>query len=308
MSDQKPKKSDQLPFAYQFLAGAIAGISELLVMYPLDVVKTRIQLQSNTSTTGVKYKGMFDCLGKIIRQEGARTLYRGITSPIFMEAPKRATKFAFNEKYKTAFTQLLGPGHNQAVALMSGFCAGATEAVVIVPFELVKVQMQDSTSTFHSPLEVVKHTVKTHGIFGLYKGLESTVLRHAFWNCGYFGCIFQVRRYVKTDENASKDKKILNDLIAGTIGGTMGCIFNTPFDVVKSRVQSNTNLITLENGQVVKKYNWAFPSILKIYREEGFLALYKGFIPKIARLGPGGGILLIVFTAVTDFMKEFRSR
>jgi solute carrier family 25 2-oxodicarboxylate transporter 21 len=37
MSTEKP-----LPFIYQFAAGAVAGVSEILVMYPLDVVKTRV--------------------------------------------------------------------------------------------------------------------------------------------------------------------------------------------------------------------------------------------------------------------------
>ncbi|RBQ76371.1 hypothetical protein VDGD_21308 [Verticillium dahliae] len=37
MSQETP-----LPFVYQFAAGAIAGVSEILMMYPLDVVKTRV--------------------------------------------------------------------------------------------------------------------------------------------------------------------------------------------------------------------------------------------------------------------------
>jgi solute carrier family 25 2-oxodicarboxylate transporter 21 len=41
-----------------------------------------------------------------------------------------------------------------------------------------------------------------------------------------------------------------------------------------------------------------------VAKEEGFGALYKGFIPKVLRLGPGGGILLVVFTAVIDYWKK----
>lgn len=33
-------------------------------------------------------------------------------------------------------------------------------------------------------------------------------------------------------------------------------------------------------------------------------ALYKGFTPKVLRLGPGGGILLVVFEVVTSFMRK----
>ena len=71
--------------------------------------------------------------------------------------------------------------------------------------------------------------------------------------------------------------KTLIDLTCGTVGGTFGTILNTPFDVVKSRIQAGST-----------QYRWTYPSILKVAREEGFSALYKGFIPKVLRLGPGG--------------------
>lgn len=42
------------------------------------------------------------------------------------------------------------------------------------------------------------------------------------------------------------------------------------------------------------KYNWTFPSLALIAREEGIGALYSGFLPKVLRLAPGGGVLLLV--------------
>lgn len=54
---------------------------------------------------------------------------------------------------------------------------------------------------------------------------------------------------------------------------------------------------------MIPKYNWTVPSVLLVAKEEGFAALYKGFIPKVLRLGPGGGILLVVFNTVVDYWK-----
>ena len=45
---------------------------------------------------------------------------------------------------------------------------------------------------------------------------------------------------------------------------------------------------------MVPKYNWTYPALVTIMREEGAAALYKGFVPKVLRLAPGGGVLLLV--------------
>ncbi|KAE8331177.1 mitochondrial carrier domain-containing protein [Aspergillus sergii] len=295
---QKP-----LPFQYQFAAGAVAGVSEILVMYPLDVVKTRVQLQSGTRVAGEEfYTGMFDCLRKIVKNEGASRLYRGISAPILMEAPKRATKFAANDSWGSFYRGLFGVDkQTQSLAVLTGATAGATESFVVVPFELVKIRLQDRASKYNGMLDVVKKIVQTEGPLALYNGLESTLWRHILWNAGYFGCIFQVRAQLPKVEPGNKTEQTRNDLIAGTIGGTAGTILNTPMDVVKSRIQNSPKVA----GQT-PKYNWAWPAVGTVMKEEGFGALYKGFIPKVLRLGPGGGILLVVFTGVMDFFRTMR--
>ncbi|ABN64449.1 mitochondrial 2-oxodicarboxylate carrier 1 [Scheffersomyces stipitis CBS 6054] len=281
MSDPKP-----LPFIYQFLSGAIAGVSEILVMYPLDVVKTRQQLDSTNA-----YNGTINCLKKIVREEGFSRLYKGITAPILMEAPKRATKFAANDEWGKFYKKQFGVTQmTQSLAVLTGATAGATESFVVVPFELVKIKLQDKTSKFNGMGEVVKDIIKTNGVLGLYKGLESTLWRHIMWNAGYFGLIHQVKSVMPKPKNSTE--KTLIDLTCGTIGGTFGTIMNTPMDVVKSRIQAGST-----------KYKWTWPSLVIVAKEEGFGALYKGFIPKVLRLGPGGGILLVVFTTAMDFFR-----
>ena len=80
-------------------------------------------------------------------------------------------------------------------------------------------------------------------------------------------------------------------------------VLNTPFDVVKSRIQNSPKI----KGQV-PKYNWAWGGLSVILKEEGFGALYKGFLPKVLRLGPGGGVLLVVYTGVMDWFRTFGAK
>ena len=150
-------------------------------------------------------------------------------------------------------------------------------------------------------VDCVTKIVRQEGVLTLYQGLESTIWRHVLWNSGYFGCIFQVRAMLPANPTQDKTLQIRNDLISGSIGGTVGTILNTPLDVVKSRIQNSPKV-----AGSVPKYNWAFPALGTVMKEEGFGALYKGFTPKVLRLGPGGGILLVVFTGVMDFFRKMR--
>ena len=136
-----------LPFHLQFTAGAIAGVSEILTMYPLDVVKTRMQLQVGKQGA---YTSIMDCFRKIVRQEGFGRLYRGILAPVLVEAPKRATKFAANEQYSRLYLNLFQQTRmTQPLSILTGVSAGVTEAFVVVSFELVKIRMQDKANVNH---------------------------------------------------------------------------------------------------------------------------------------------------------------
>jgi len=292
MAAEQPKKP--LPFIATFTAGAIAGISEILTFYPLDVVKTRMQLETGRSSVGLV--GSFR---KIIAEEGFGRLYRGLVPPLLLEAPKRATKFAANDFWGKMFLQLSGEKKmNQLLSIATGCSAGATESFIVVPFELVKIKLQDKASTYAGPMDVVRRIVKNEGVLGLYNGMEATFWRHLWWNGGYFGSIFQVRELLPKAETSQAT--LMNNFISGTVGGTIGTILNTPFDVVKSRIQGAEKAV----GGGVPKYNWTYPALLTILREEGPAALYKGFVPKVLRLAPGGGVLLLVveFT-LTAFRK-----
>lgn len=199
-----------------------------------------------------------------------------------MEAPKRATKFAANDEWGRFYRNAFGAEKmTQSLSILTGATAGATESFVVVPFELVKIRLQDKASAgkYNGMVDVVTKIVKQEGPLAMYQGLESTLWRHILWNAGYFGCIFQVRQLLPKAKD--KTSHLVNDIMAGTIGGTVGTVLNTPMDVVKSRIQNS-----VRTPGVVPKYNWAWPALATVIKEEGFGALYKGFLPKVLRLGP----------------------
>jgi solute carrier family 25 2-oxodicarboxylate transporter 21 len=120
-----------------------------------------------------------------------------------------------------------------------------------------------------------------------FKGMESTLWRHGVWSGAYFGSI----NYIKSILKGSVDNQTSLSFISGVIGGTFGTLLNTPFDVVKTRVQNNIYRGNTLGGLVF------------IAKREGARALWKGFVPKVLRLGPGGGIMLVMFDAVSDWIR-----
>lgn len=92
--------------------------------------------------------------------------------------------------------------------------------------------------------------------------------------------------------------EFLRKFAIGFTAGTLASCFNIPFDVAKSRIQGPQPV----PGKV--EYRGTMSTILKVYRAEGFLALYKGLVPKVMRLGPGGAIMLLVYEYVFGILEE----
>uniref|UniRef100_A0A6B2LC97 Uncharacterized protein n=1 Tax=Arcella intermedia TaxID=1963864 RepID=A0A6B2LC97_9EUKA len=288
-----------MPFSRYVIAGAVAGIAEILCMYPLDMVKTRLQLQRTAADNVRVYNGVVDCFRKIIQQEGFLQLYRGIVAPICAEAPKRAVKFSTNEGYKKLFTYA-GLPHNEIKMFSAGLMAGLTEAIFNCPFELLKVRMQAKESQYASTFDAAKTIITKEGISAVFRGLSPQMLRNAIWDSLYFSIIFSMKQRVLPIPK-SKTQEQSRNFFAGVVASTVGTTFATPFDCVKSRMQS------VMKGQETR-WKTVFGTLRIIYREEGGIpACFKGLTPRLLRLAPGGGIMIVAFDLVSSYLGGHRN-
>jgi len=222
------------------------------------------------------------------------TLYRGIIAPICAEAPKRAVKFSTNESYKKLFTQL-GMPHNESKMFMSGLFAGITEAVVNCPFEMVKVRMQAKGSNYTSTANAAHRILREEGVRALYQGFAAQTCRNGVWDSLYFALIFSIKTRV-LPEPKSKSQELGRNFIAGVLASTVATTLATPFDCVKSRMQS------VRLGDETR-WKSVLGTLQIIYKEEGGLpACFKGLAPRLLRLAPGGGIMLVAFDFVSGLL------
>ncbi|KAI9016705.1 mitochondrial carrier domain-containing protein [Hyaloraphidium curvatum] len=284
-----------LPLHWNLLAGGLAGMTEILTLYPLDVVKTRLQLQVGKEAG--HYTSVMGTLRAIVREEGVLKLYRGILPPIMIEAPKRAVKFSANEQY-TATVRSFGIPPSQLSAIIVGVLAGLTEALVVSPPDVLKNRLQDKRNAgrYRNTWDCFTKTLAEDGPLAFTNGLGSAFWKHGVWNAGFFGSIYYVRQLLPVSKKDSQQTAMLKSFASGSLGGIIGTSMNTPFDVIKTRVQ------ILPRSD--RTYKPTIPALVRIYRNEGVAALYKGFAPKVMRMAPGGGIVVVVFDYVSAFIRE----
>ncbi|XP_078418930.1 mitochondrial 2-oxodicarboxylate carrier isoform X1 [Cetorhinus maximus] len=284
--------------SHQTVAGGSAGLVEICLMHPLDVVKTRFQIQRGKGDA-TSYKSLGHCFKTIFQQEGILGFYKGILPPILAETPKRAVKFLTFEQYKKILSYASLP--SGVIFTVAGLGSGLTEAVVVNPFEVVKVSLQAQRNSFSeqpSTFAYASEMIRTQGfgLQGLNKGLTATLGRHGVFNMIYFGFYFNVKNMIPVNEDPAME--FLRKLGIGLLSGTIASCVNIPFDVAKSRIQGP------QPKPGVIKYRTCFSTIKTIYREEGFFALYKGLVPKIMRLGPGGAVMLLVYEYSFAWLQE----
>jgi solute carrier family 25 aspartate/glutamate transporter 12/13 len=98
-----------LQSAYSFALGSIAGAFGAFMVYPIDLVKTRMQNQRGGANPGQRlYNNSIDCFRKVIRNEGYRGLYSGVLPQLVGVAPEKAIKLTVNDLVRKQFTDKQG--------------------------------------------------------------------------------------------------------------------------------------------------------------------------------------------------------
>lgn len=122
-----------LESAYNFGLGSMAGAFGAFMVYPIDLVKTRLQNQRGAQPGQALYKNSIDCFQKVIRNEGFRGLYSGVLPQLVGVAPEKAIKLTVNDLVRGAMTDKTTKNITLPSEVLSGATAGACQ-VVSSPF------------------------------------------------------------------------------------------------------------------------------------------------------------------------------
>ncbi|XP_030310096.1 calcium-binding mitochondrial carrier protein Aralar1 [Calypte anna] len=272
--------------AYRFTLGSVAGAVGATAVYPIDLVKTRMQNQRSTgSVVGeLMYKNSFDCFKKVLRFEGFFGLYRGLLPQLIGVAPEKAIKLTVNDFVRDKFTRKDGSIPFFAEVLAGG-CAGASQVIFTNPLEIVKIRLQVAGEITTGPRVSALSVIKDLGLLGLYKGAKACFLRDIPFSAIYFP-VYAHSKLMFADENGRVGG--LNLLAAGAIAGVPAASLVTPADVIKTRLQ-----VAARAGQTT--YSGVVDCFRKILHEEGPSALWKGAGARVFRSSPQFGVTLVTY-------------
>ncbi|PCG99624.1 Mitochondrial carrier protein [Penicillium occitanis (nom. inval.)] len=171
--------------------GALAGITSVTVTYPLDIVRTRLSIQSASFAdlgrrkAGEKLPGMFETMVSMYRNEGGTlALYRGIVPTVAGVAPYVGLNFMVYESVRVYLTPEGEKNPSPARKLLAGAISGAVAQTCTYPFDVLRRRFQINTMTgmgyqYKSIWDAIRVIVTQEGIQGLYKGIVPNLLKVA---------------------------------------------------------------------------------------------------------------------------------
>ncbi|KAL5329422.1 hypothetical protein ACEPPN_002934 [Leptodophora sp. 'Broadleaf-Isolate-01'] len=276
-----------LESAHHFALGSLAGAFGAFMVYPIDLVKTRMQNQRSSRVGEMLYKNSLDCAKKVIRNEGFRGLYSGVLPQLVGVAPEKAIKLTVNDLVRGHFS-----GKDGSIRIpheiLAGGSAGACQVIFTNPLEIVKIRLQVqgevAKSVDGAPRRSAMWIVRNLGLVGLYKGASACLLRDVPFSAIYFPTYNHLKRDY-FGESQTKSLGILQLLTAGAIAGMPAAYLTTPCDVIKTRLQ-----VEARKGE--SSYTSLRQCAQTVFREEGFKAFFKGGPARILRSSPQFGFTL----------------
>ena len=283
--------------AYNFGLGSLAGAFGAFMVYPIDLVKTRMQNQRGAEPGQRLYKNSIDCFQKVVRNEGFLGLYSGVLPQLVGVAPEKAIKLTVNDHVRRYFSKKDGSiwlGHE----LLAGGMAGACQVVFTNPLEIVKIRLQVqgevAKSVAGAPKRSAMWIVRNLGLVGLYKGASACLLRDVPFSAIYFPTYSHLKKDM-FGESTTKKLGILQLLTAGAIAGMPAAYLTTPCDVIKTRLQ-----VEARKGDT--QYKGLRHAAQTIMKEEGFRAFFKGGPARILRSSPQFGFTLAAYEVLQSLL------
>ena len=286
--DSKDRKDQIVKSLKEALSGLGGNIFSSNIIFPMDVVKIRMQVPNCT------YKNMFDGLFRIFNEEGLGALYTGLSSEMFKSCTQTFIYFfvySSLKEYAKAFLikreiqearekqELIIKKYQQLpilINLLVGFIAGCITQIFVNPLSVIQTRIIANKRT-GGIIQTANSIIKNEGILALYKGIIPTFIL----------CINPAIQYLVFDNlkacYTSRKPTAMENFIMGAISKVIATISTYPYIMAKVRLQYSSK----------SNYSGTLDVILKILLQDGFFGLFAGLQPQLLKSILSGALLLM---------------
>ncbi|CAJ0951302.1 unnamed protein product, partial [Mesorhabditis belari] len=300
VGESQDKRS--LPNGVKFVTGGLAGMGATTIVQPLDLVKNRMQLSGKTGQK--EFRSSFHALSTILEKEGPLALYNGLSAGLLRQITYGATRLGV---YSYLFERISGPSASNlsfAAKASIAMSAGAVGAFVGNPAELALIRMTsdgrlpvEQRRNYHNVFDALVRITKEEGPLALWRGSGPTMLRAMVVAVSQLATYSQAKQMLL--ESGTLQDGLSCHFVASMCSGLCATLASMPVDMAKTRMQSMRTI----NG--VPEYRNAIDVWQRVIRNEGVLALWKGFTPYYFRLGPHTVLLFIFLEQLNSAYSRF---
>ncbi|XP_012232309.1 solute carrier family 25 member 32 [Linepithema humile] len=292
-------------FKYEyFVAGISGGVVSTLMLHPLDLIKIRFAVNDGHTNSAPRYNGLRSALAQIVKTEGVRGLYRGVTPNILGSGSSWGFYFFFYNTIKTTIQggnskKPLGPSMHMFAAADAGVLTLLmTNPIWVVKTRLCLQYAEDvnlaESKKYRGMVDALKKIYKTEGIRGLYKGLVP----------GLFGVSHGAIQFMAYEEMKNKYYNYLNVPIDSKLSTTEYIVFAAiskliaaastyPYQVVRARLQDHHH-----------DYRGTWHCIQCTWRYESWRGFYKGLGVNLTRVTPATVVTFAVYENMLQYLKS----
>ncbi|CAM9194312.1 unnamed protein product [Choristocarpus tenellus] len=296
---------------YHLAAGTAAGVVTTVMLYPLDLIKTRYQVYDQGPSP---YGNLRTAFRLIVKSEGYSGLYQGLVPALTGNAIAWGGFFYCYEQTKVGSRRfMLGHTGNGGLRpvhhLGSGMVAGAAMVFVTNPVWMIKTRMQlqdkaasmSGTQPYRSFSDAFVTILREEGPRALYKGVVPALVL-----CSQGAVQFTAYEWLKARVPESDKNTPVESLVMGGTSKAVASLVTYPAQVIKSRLQQRSSKEELKQGVV--RYRGMLHCAVMMAKSEGVRGFFKGCVPYALRAAPASAITFVVYEEVLKVLNQGKSR
>ncbi|XP_072944028.1 solute carrier family 25 member 35-like isoform X2 [Epargyreus clarus] len=282
-----------------FIIGGLAGAGATIITNPMDVVKTRMQLQGELrarSEHTTRYRGIFHALYVIARADGALALQKGLAPAIVLGFSMNSVRLGtFHIAEASGWTRTADGDISINKTMFWSSASGIMSGLAANPASVLKTRIQASAHpsiavgrqhSYNGMVDGFTTIYRTEGMRGFFAGVSATCTRLAVGSAAQL-TTFSTSKDILLSNGVCERSPLGLAFAASALSGVMVALAICPFDVVAVRLYNQ--------GPGERLYNGVFDCLTKIYRTEGIHGLYKGLGPLYLRIAPHTTLSLVIW-------------